>query len=83
MMPFKPTRFYKGKVKGQVKGAGKGKGKGAVSTRGAHELKICDIGTLRYMADGYECEEKLSDSSWRGPLPRPTARTAAKRSREG
>ncbi|EOD06596.1 hypothetical protein EMIHUDRAFT_219128 [Emiliania huxleyi CCMP1516] len=39
--------------------------------------------TLRYTADGYECEEKLSDSSWRGPLPRPTARTAAKRSREG
>ena len=42
-MPLPPKGFYKGKGKGNLHGA--------VSTREAHELKSCDIGTLRYRAD--------------------------------
>ena len=46
-MPLPPKGFYKGKGKGK----GKGNLHGAVSTREAHELKSCDMGTLRYRAD--------------------------------
>jgi hypothetical protein len=34
--------------------------------------------SVHYVADGHACVEKLSESQWRGPLPRPTARTAKK-----
>lgn len=34
--------------------------------------------SVHYVADGHECVEKLSETVWRGPLPKPTARTAKK-----